>query len=620
MFIEIAAAAAVLATVIEICFLSKQTSMWDKVHIIVRNLAAITTGAIAVQKYIMKYGHFLDNGSYGKRDIISFSVAALAFAAVFEAAVYFVTHSRLFEKCKEPKRKALTAVIKILAVIIFFTGAAAFFGTLWGGNQFGFVTGDQLLINLISPTEGTETGIYIDGFENGVFPTVLLTVYFIIILYSKYIFNTKKKRTDFLKRTICLILALCFAAGGVLYGSYKFRLDKVINAYVMKSDIIDANYADPETVNVQFPEKKRNLIHIYLESVENSYLSKEYGGNIDVNLMPNLTELAKSGVVFSDTDNFFGGPLQGTGTQWSVASMVNQTTGLPMKAPGILNAYGVEGNFLPGAYTLGELLEREGYEQSMMIGSSAVFGGLKYYYQTHGNWKVMDYEYALENGMIPKDYKVWWGYEDDKLYEFAKEEITRLYNTGKPFNFTVENADTHKPDGYITPGKETPFESHYANAIWNCDRDVSEFIKWIQSQPFYENTTIVLIGDHLSMDYRFFNEDYDFSNYKRTQFNAIINADPSVASPDEAVTRNRKWANWDMFPTIIASVGGKIEGERLGIGTNLFSGKKTVYEEYGVEKVDYELEKGSELYNEKILGGDKAKTGVRARNYGGGNN
>ena len=48
-----------------------------------------------------------------------------------------------------------------------------------------------------------------------------------------------------------------------------------------------------------------------------------------------------------------------------------------------------------------------------------------------------------EKGLIPKDYNVWWGFEDDKLYEYVKDELTRLHKEGKPFNFTMETADTH---------------------------------------------------------------------------------------------------------------------------------------------------------------------------------
>ncbi len=56
-----------------------------------------------------------------------------------------------------------------------------------------------------------------------------------------------------------------------------------------------------------------------------------------------------------------------------------------------------------------------------------------------------------------------------------------------------------------------------------------------------------------------------------------------------------------MFPTILASIGVDIKGERLGIGTNLFSGKKTIFEEYGVDATNRELEKKSDIYNNTIL-------------------
>ena len=43
---------------------------------------------------------------------------------------------------------------------------------------------------------------------------------------------------------------------------------------------------------------------------------------------------------------------------------------------------------------------------------------------------------------------------------------------------------------------------------------VDAFVKWIQKQPFYENTTIIISGDHLTMDSDFCN---DVSNdYERS--------------------------------------------------------------------------------------------------------
>ncbi|MBQ9228554.1 MAG: LTA synthase family protein [Eubacterium sp.] len=615
MFLLGATAAALIMAVLEIIFVADKKKVLPCIGIVLKNIVVIDVASIAVQKYLMKYQHFLDTSKYNTGHFVKFFFVSLVVGIGVQAVFAVLSGKLMFQRPAPYKKKwvkVVDIVIKVLAILLFAIGAIAKYGSIWAREAFGSVTADQLIINMTSGTEGTELSVYIEGFEGPFFQILAVTVLFGVVLFSRFdiLFKWGKRKPiktfcDLPKRILCLVFAAVFFYSGMSIADQKLDLYMVINSYFINSSFIEDNYADPETTPIEFPAQKRNLIHIYLESWENSYLKPELGGFEGLgtdDLMPNLTELSYEGIIFSDTDNYFGGPHYGTGTQWSIASMVNQTTGLPMKAPGYKNTYGSDGNFLPGAFTLGQILEREGYEQTMMIGASAGFGALDQYYLTHGNWNIFDYNYAKENGYIPSDYKVFWGYEDDKLYEYAKEEITRLYETGKPFNFTMETADTHRPNGYVTPGKETPFESPYANAIWNSDQDVVAFVNWIKQQPFYENTTIVLIGDHCSMETKFF-EDYGFTDdYLRTQYNCILNADPTMlATFDAANTKNRKWANWDYFPTIIASIGGKIEGERLGIGTNLFSGEPTIFEEYGEDKANTELEKKSTLYNEKIL-------------------
>ena len=53
----------------------------------------------------------------------------------------------------------------------------------------------------------------------------------------------------------------------------------------------------------------------------------------------------------------------------------------------------------------------------------------------------------------------------------------------------------------------------------------------------------------------------------------------------------------DMFPTTLAALGCKIKGERLALGTNLFSDKKTLLETYGYDEVADGLSKRSSFYN-----------------------
>ena len=360
---------------------------------------------------------------------------------------------------------------------------------------------------------------------------------------------------------------------------------------------------------MQFPNQKRNLIHIYLESIENSYFNKELGGNMDDNLMPNIAKLSKEGISFSHLDKGkgYGGALDAYGCNWSVASMVNQFFGVPMKAPSSRNNYGKAGNFLPGAVGIGDILEKMGYEQTMMIGADSDFGGLTYMFQDHGNFKIMDHKYALDNDMLPsKNYSVKWGYEDEKLYKFAKDELTRLANTGKPFHFLMENADTHAP-GLVFDGDVPDFTTlrrtfDYGKTIRFSEKHVYEFVKWIMEQPFYENTTVVIIGDHLSMDSFFFFEN-DFSNFTRTTYNLILNPSENVKSVDESRFYNRKWTSYDFMPTILSALGVKFESDILGVGTNLFSSSPTLFERDGYKEVnDYFLRK-SIYYNEKLLNG-----------------
>jgi len=69
----------------------------------------------------------------------------------------------------------------------------------------------------------------------------------------------------------------------------------------------------------------------------------------------------------------------------------------------------------------------------------------------------------------------------------------------------------------------------------------------------------------------------------------------------------------DFYPTTLASLNVDIEGNRLGLGTNLYSKKKTILEELGNKKFTSELTKQSKFYQKNIMQGsdllDKLDTG-----------
>ena len=246
----------------------------------------------------------------------------------------------------------------------------------------------------------------------------------------------------------------------------------------------------------------------------------------------------------------------------------------------------------------GEILRDNGYNLEIIMGSDGEFGGRKQYYTTNGNYKIFDLNYAIEHGKMTIEDKVWWGFEDDKLYEWSKTEILNLSKQDNPFNYIMLTADTHFVDGYLSPNAEEKFESKYENVHAYSSKCISEFVEWVKKQDFYQNTTIVVIGDHLGMQNEFYENNIN-DDYTRTIYNAIVN--PSIEAKNNT---NRLFTTMDMFPTILASMGVEIEGNRLGLGTNLYSGIPTLTELLGYDYYNKELKKTSNFYNKHILGDD----------------
>ena len=248
----------------------------------------------------------------------------------------------------------------------------------------------------------------------------------------------------------------------------------------------------------------------------------------------------------------------------------------------------------------GDILKAQGYKQMIMLGSIAEFGGRDHLFEQHGNYEIFDYQTAVDEGKRAQSSYIWWGFDDTDLFEYAKEKITLLSEEEQPFNFTMLTADTHAPDGYLCPYCEDTFDKQYYNVL-NCSaRKVKEFVEWAKEQDFYENTTIIICGDHPSMQPATF-DNLNEDEYERTVVDIIIN--PAIDTETVTIenTKNRGASTMDMLPTTLASLGAKIEGEKLGLGTNLFSSQKTLIEKYGLKYVQEELLKKSKFYDKQFI-------------------
>jgi phosphoglycerol transferase len=512
---------------------------------------------------------------------------------------------KLSPKQKNTIRTIVTVIGIIFLTALFLAASVCLFAALWYNKVYGDTGFDSIIYTLTSDMGGVDSGIIKDFIWDALIPAIATTVIVSVLLFvpfTKKPFAIKKLHLYPLSKFTSAIISLILSFSMILYAATSVSLVSYVVSISQDTQVYMENYADPADTKITFPEEKQNLIIIYLESMETSFMTPDRDGGHSENLISDLHLLALNNTNFSQNEAV-GGANVLTGGSWTIGALVSQTAGIPLKTPsGNQNDYGKE-DFLPGVVTLSDILHENGYYQTLMVGSDSMFGGRKNLYQKHGTDYVYDLYTARVHDIIPEGYHDgWWGFEDHYLFEYAKQELTKISQKDQPFAFSMLTVDTHAWGGHVCKLCGSEYSEKYDN-VWNCSNNqVAEFVEWIQSQDFAENTTIILSGDHLTMDSEYAKRVLE-AGYDRRVYNCFINP---VSSTDN--TKNRDFCTIDMFPTFLGAIGCDIEGDRLGLGTNLFSETPTLCEEMGVAKFDTELSKSSDEYKKFYIPRDQWPT------------
>ena len=500
------------------------------------------------------------------------------------------------------RRQLLPWIARAAGFLLVTVSFLCFFAARWYASVYGQLGFDSVLYTLFSGLNGMDSGLIL-SFLGAVLPGTLVcsaVVCFVLLFRSRKkivltLFERLRLRLFPLHPLASAVAVLMVCGCLIHHAAADVELDEYLKNLASLSTIYEEEYRDPKTTQITFPEKKRNLIYIYLESMEISYMSTEENGALPYNTIPELYTLARENVNFSHTEGV-GGFGAVSGTTWTIGAMVAQSSGVPLKTPPEIegNDYGQDGNFLPGLTTIYDVLHENGYFQAVMFGSDASFGGRLQYFSGHNVDMVYDIHTARGSGFIPPDYAVWWGMEDEKLFAYAQQELTKIAAQDQPFSFTLLTADTHHIDGYFCENCTNTYDEQYENVFACSSRQVDEFVQWIQQQDFYENTTIVLVGDHPTMDNAYIQRNVP-RGYIRTVYNCFINP---AAVPEH--TQNRQFCAMDMFPTTLAAMGCTIEGDRLGLGINLFSETPTLLEVMGYTPFNDAVAATSQYYTKNF--------------------
>ena len=494
---------------------------------------------------------------------------------------------------KHPEKKSRRLAVPVIGALLLFLGGICYFSARWYNYLYGDQGFNSVLFTLLSGLSGVEGSIIKSFFQGAVGMTLICSVGLTLLCCHRSRFHLRlhlfgrKITLSPVRPAIYLPACVVICVLGIWQAVQIIGLSRWLATVGHASPLISQEYVAPEDTEIIFPEQKRNLIYIYLESMETTFCAKDQGGSMEACVIPELYTIARENVSFSDTDGIGGwGPISQTG--WTTAGMVSQVGGIPLLLPFGGNNANYMARPLAAATMLWDILDAQGYYQAVMMGSDVEFSGQLNLMKGHGIDRIYDYHSSMDDGIVPRGYNVWWGIEDSKVYTYAKQELTKIAAQDQPFSFTLMTLDTHMPDGYTCPDCPDAFQDPYENVYACASAQAAEFVRWLQEQPFYENTTVILCGDHLTMDNAYIQR-AGLENARRRVYNCVIGGAAQTEN-----TKNRLFTPMDMFPTTLAALGCRIEGDRLGLGTNLYSDVPTLAEKMGVDALNREIE-GSTL-------------------------
>lgn len=389
------------------------------------------------------------------------------------------------------------------------------------------------------------------------------------------------------------LYTLIFGLIIVFIASELVKTRSYIYQNIKKSKFFENNYVEVIKDDINFEKDKKNLVMIFIESLETTFFDKKNGGDWNKNIIPELDEIRKMDEAeYFSTDKKGKGTDNLYGTTYTTASVIANNSTIPFKTPILYNDFNKK-TYFNNVYTLGDALEDNGYHNEVISTAQLAFGALDDFFVRHGHYKIYDPDTLESNNIrLKKENLGKWGFNDKFMFELAKTRITELSNSDQPFNITMIGIDTHPMDGFKGSYTSNEFKNQYENVYATESKLIKEFIDWFKEQPSYDDTVTVIIGDHLCMQSNFIG---NHKLNKRGRYNVIINS--SVKSDNKF---NRSFTAVDTTPTILASLGATINGDRMGLGTNLYSDKKTITEEYGLDYVNKELKNASDMYIDLI--------------------
>jgi phosphoglycerol transferase MdoB-like AlkP superfamily enzyme len=201
---------------------------------------------------------------------------------------------------------------------------------------------------------------------------------------------------------------------------------------------------------------------------------------------PNFDVLAREGFLF---DRAFS---VGTHTAQGVFAVLCSFPNLPTYEGLMKHPAGAQ-PFL----TLPAILEDQGYDTLFLYNGLFSWDNKEGFFRAHGVHRFI----GRDDYPNPSFVDPTWGVSDQDVFERARQEFSTLAKSGKPFLGIVLTLSNHAPFNLPpVPGLKRiegdDLQNHRLNGMHYADWALGEFMKKARSEPWFDETLFVFVGDH----------------------------------------------------------------------------------------------------------------------------
>lgn len=223
----------------------------------------------------------------------------------------------------------------------------------------------------------------------------------------------------------------------------------------------------------------KNLIVIQMEAIQQFLINAEYNGR---EITPNLNKFIDDSIYL---DNFF---YQVGAGNTSDAEFLTNNSLYPLKEGAVYFKYPYN------TYeSLPNILNSRGY-------STYVFHANKpSYWNRNEMYKSVGFRNFISSNKFDQDDIIGWGLSDKSMFRQAVDKI----DTSNPFYGFFITLSSHHPYNYFTDfdnfdvtGCNNEMAANYMKAANYVDQAIGEFFDMLKQKGLYDNSVIVIYGDH----------------------------------------------------------------------------------------------------------------------------